>query len=46
MRVGLRRKIEIRDRMAEVDEGAYLRLSGIAALKTNEPFVLILCIDV
>ena len=46
MRVGLRRKIEIRDRMAEVDEGAYLRLSGIAALKTNKLCVLILCIDV
>ena len=41
----MRRKIEIRNRMAEVDERAYLRLSGIAALKTNKPFVLILCID-
>jgi len=41
----LRKKIEVRDRMVEVDERAYLRLSGIAALKTNELFVLVLCID-
>lgn len=46
MRVELRRKIEIINRMAEVDERAYLQSSGIAALKTNKPFVLILCIDV
>ena len=46
MRVGSRRKIEIRDSMVEVDERAYLRLSGIAALKTNKLFVLNLCIDV
>ena len=44
--MGLRRKIEIRDRMMEADERAYLRLSGIAALMANKLFVLILCIDV
>ena len=46
MRVELRKKIEVRDRMVEVDERVYLRLSGIAALKTNKLFILILCIDV